>query len=136
MQIRFIFSILALMGLFLGLSFIVPTLTDAYFHNFNSMILFGYTGLIVFFTSSFFYTILKTRNPAPLKVKEMFLTTTLVWLFYSLIGCLPFMAEINGISFVDAWFESVSGLTTTGSTVLTHLNALPKGLLMWRSMLQ
>ncbi len=66
--------------------------------------------------------------------REAFLLTILVWLFLPLIATIPFLA--SGMSFTDASFESVSGMTTTGATVLTGLDDRPRGLLLWRSILQ
>ncbi len=65
--------------------------------------------------------------------REGFLLTVLVWTVLPCIAAIPFMA--SGMSFTDAVFESVSGLTTTGATVLTGLDALPRGLLLWRSII-
>lgn len=66
--------------------------------------------------------------------REAFLLTILVWLFLPLIATIPFLA--SGMSFTDASFESVSGMTTTGATVLTGLDDRARGLLLWRSILQ
>jgi trk system potassium uptake protein len=69
-------------------------------------------------------------------IREAYLLTALVWLVLPLLGSAPFYFSAQAITFTDAVFESVSGLTTTGSTVLTGLESLPPGLLLWRSMLQ
>jgi trk system potassium uptake protein TrkH len=71
-----------------------------------------------------------------LTIQQTFLLTTGVWLTLPLFGALPFMLGETGSSFTDAFFEAMSGLTTTGSTVLTGLDSLPKGLLLWRGILQ
>lgn len=65
--------------------------------------------------------------------KEGFVIVSLAWIVLSLIGCLPFI--ISGVipSFVDAFFETVSGLSTTGASILTDVEALPHGLMFWRS---
>ncbi|MFV2034429.1 MAG: TrkH family potassium uptake protein, partial [Halocynthiibacter sp.] len=65
-----------------------------------------------------------------------FLLTTGVWLALPLFGALPFLLGATEARFVDAFFEAMSGLTTTGSTVFSGLEELPRGLLLWRSMLQ
>lgn len=70
-----------------------------------------------------------------LRVKEMFLLTTLVWLSVCIFGALPFVF-ISHISFTDAFFETMSGVTTTGSSVLTDLAHQPSAILLWRSLLQ
>ncbi|MGX1500812.1 trk system potassium uptake protein TrkH [Labrenzia sp. MBR-25] len=69
-----------------------------------------------------------------LTLKETFLLTTLAWFTIPIFGALPLMTL--GIGFSDAVFEAVSGLTTTGSTVLSGLDNLPEGILIWRSLLQ
>jgi trk system potassium uptake protein len=68
--------------------------------------------------------------------QQTFLLTSLVWLALPLFGALPFMLGATEARLVDAVFEAMSGLTTTGSTVFTGLDALPRGLLLWRGMLQ
>ncbi len=68
-----------------------------------------------------------------LYAREGFLTVGLTWITVSLIGALPFLFSGAIPSFTDAFFETVSGFTTTGSTVLTNVEILPKGILFWRS---
>ncbi len=68
-----------------------------------------------------------------LYTREGFLTVSLTWILVSLFGCLPFVFSGAIPSFVDAFFETVSGFTTTGSTLLTDVEALPRGILFWRS---
>ena len=65
--------------------------------------------------------------------KEGFVTVALAWLCLSAIGALPFVLSGSVPSYVDAFFETVSGLTTTGSSVLPDVEILPRGLLFWRS---
>ncbi|MFM4650526.1 TrkH family potassium uptake protein [Aeromonas bivalvium] len=70
-----------------------------------------------------------------LGVREMFLLTTSVWGVACLFGALPFVF-INHIGFADAYFETMSGVTTTGSTVLSGLDGMAHSILLWRSILQ
>jgi trk system potassium uptake protein len=70
-----------------------------------------------------------------LRVREMFLLTTLVWSTVCVFSALPFVF-ITHISFTDAFFEAMSGVTTTGSTVLSGLDGISKPILLWRSVLQ
>lgn len=67
--------------------------------------------------------------------RQIFLLTTLCWLMVSAFGALPFMV-VHDMSFTDAFFETMSGVTTTGSTVITNLAEVNKGILLWRSLLQ
>ncbi len=71
-----------------------------------------------------------------LTIQQTFLITVGVWAMLPIFGALPFVMGATQSSFVDAYFEAMSGLTTTGSTVLTGLDDLPAGLLLWRGMLQ
>ena len=71
-----------------------------------------------------------------LTIQQTFLVTTGVWLALPVFGALPFVLGATEARFVDAFFEAMSGLTTTGSTVFSGLDALPKGLLLWRGILQ
>ncbi len=68
-----------------------------------------------------------------LYAREGFLTVALTWIVMSLAGCLPFIFSGAIPRFADAFFETVSGFTTTGSTILTNVEALPRGILFWRS---
>jgi trk system potassium uptake protein TrkH len=71
-----------------------------------------------------------------LSLQQTFLLTSGVWVALPVFGALPFMLGATELGFTDAFFESMSGLTTTGSTVLTGLDFLPRGLLLWRGILQ
>lgn len=71
-----------------------------------------------------------------LTIQQTFLLTTSVWLALPVFGALPFFFGATEARFVDAFFESMSGLTTTGSTVFSGLEGLPRGLLLWRGILQ
>ena len=71
-----------------------------------------------------------------ISLKEAFIITVLSWLLLTFLCAVPFLyTEIN-LGLVDALFESMSGVTTTGSTILSNLETLPKGILIWRSFLQ
>jgi len=71
-----------------------------------------------------------------LSMRQAFLMTNLAWLVIATFGALPFRFSELELSFVDSFFESVSGITTTGSTVIVGLDNAPPGLLLWRAILQ
>ncbi|PRX38179.1 trk system potassium uptake protein TrkH [Meinhardsimonia xiamenensis] len=71
-----------------------------------------------------------------LSLRQTFLIATLAWLVLPVFAAIPFMLGPPEARFVDAFFEAMSGLTTTGSTVFVGLDSLPEGVLLWRSMLQ
>lgn len=73
------------------------------------------------------------RGKQPLSLKDGFLTIVLSWLLSFVFGMLPYVLYGGEFTLINAWFESVSGFTTTGSTILNDIEALPKSLLFWRS---
>ena len=72
----------------------------------------------------------------PLSVKQAFLLTSLSWLALTGFAALPFAFSELNLSYTDAFFEAMSGLTTTGATILTGLDNAPPGILLWRALLQ
>jgi trk system potassium uptake protein TrkH len=70
-----------------------------------------------------------------LNLRQAFAMTTLSWVVITFFAALPFVYSELELSFTDAFFEAMSGLTTTGSTVITGLDVAPKGLLLWRALL-
>lgn len=88
-------------------------------------------------TASFGYMLVyKGRHEFVLIKRHLFLLTTLCWLSICLFSTLPFLLVLPDLSYVDAAFETVSAITTTGATVLTGLDQMPRGLLFWRAILQ
>ncbi|MBW8333943.1 MAG: TrkH family potassium uptake protein [Prolixibacteraceae bacterium] len=83
---------------------------------------------------TFFLTTRKQSENVTIHRKDAYLTVTLSWVFISLIGCLPYLFSGAIPSFVNALFESVSGFTTTGASILTDIEILPKSILFWRSL--
>ena len=71
-----------------------------------------------------------------LNLRQTFLLTSLVWLALPAFGALPFVLGAANSTWTDAFFEAMSGITTTGSTVLSGIQTLPEGLLLWRGILQ
>jgi trk system potassium uptake protein TrkH len=71
-----------------------------------------------------------------LNLRQAFLFTGLSWLSVAAFGAIPFAVSNLGMSVTDAFFESMSGITTTGATVMTELDTTPAGMLLWRSILQ
>tara|TARA_Y100000590_G_scaffold194346_1_gene220828 strand:- start:150 stop:1535 length:1386 start_codon:yes stop_codon:yes gene_type:complete len=71
-----------------------------------------------------------------LNLQQAFLLTTLSWLSIAIFGSLPFFLSNLNLSLIDSFFESMSGITTTGSTIITNLDNYPKSILIWRAILQ
>ncbi|MDB3973942.1 TrkH family potassium uptake protein [Alphaproteobacteria bacterium] len=79
-----------------------------------------------------------TNRNIELKIstKEAFVITVLSWVLLSILCSVPFIYTKSGLDVVDALFESMSGITTTGATIINNLESLPKGILIWRALLQ
>ena len=79
-----------------------------------------------------------TNRNVELKIstKEAFIITSLSWILLSILCAVPFIYTQSSLSVVDSLFESMSGITTTGATILNNLDELPKGILIWRALLQ
>ena len=78
-----------------------------------------------------FYIFRNSRNDVG--KRESYLLVTSIWLFFSAFGMLPFCLMPNHLSITDAIFETVSGLTTTGASIIENVDVLPHGILFWRS---
>ena len=111
----------------------IPTILDLIAHNDDWK---------TFLTSAFFTAfvgislILSNRGKATdLNIRQAFILTAATWTVLTFFAALPFMFSELDISFTDAFFETMSGLTTTGATVLTNLDHMPPGILFWRSLL-
>ncbi len=81
----------------------------------------------------FAMTLLARPGSKVIYAREGFVTVALSWVFLSLVGSLPFVISGEIPSFIDAFFETVSGFTTTGATILTDVEAMSKSMLFWRS---
>ncbi|MBG0860270.1 MAG: TrkH family potassium uptake protein [Bacteroidales bacterium] len=126
-----VFSIVLIIeGLFMLLSAGVSYLYKE--HAASSLLL---SAIITFVTGVIVFTPLRNEE----KVygnKEGYIIVTGIWLILSLFGTIPFLISGTIKNFTDAFFESISGFTTTGVTVLTNLESLPHGILFWRSLTQ
>ncbi len=92
------------------------------------------SAVFTFFIGGLLVLVAYDDQPVNLGIKEGFLLTTICWVTLTAFAAIPFAGL--GLSYTDAYFEAMSGLTTTGSTVLTKLDQLPRGLLLWRALLQ
>src|SRR6056297_3704411 len=96
---------------------------------------FFISGGIAFLVGSFSFYYNRTANKE-LGKREGFLIVSLVWVVFSLFGSLPFIISGEILSFTDAFFETISGFTTTGASILNDIESMPHGLLFWRSLTQ
>jgi len=96
---------------------------------------FFYSALITIVTGILVFTPLRNTEK-PYGTREGHIISTGIWLIFSLFGTLPYLFSGSAGNFTDAFFESISGFTTTGATIFTDIESLPKGLLFWRSLTQ
>ncbi len=118
----------------LGTAMLIPCYIDHANNHPNASAFFASACLCLFFGGALFLTNRDTQES--FNVREGFLLTTISWLLLSLAGALPLYLSDLDLSFTDSYFESISGITTTGSTVLSGLDSMSRGVLLWRSMLQ
>ena len=112
--------------------FMLPALVIAtYYKELPSVKGFAITTVILLILAVLL--IRQKRSDAGVYAREGFVTVSLGWILISLFGALPFYISGAIPSFLDCWFETVSGFTTTGASILTNVEALPMGLLYWRS---
>ncbi|SFI54450.1 trk system potassium uptake protein TrkH [Celeribacter neptunius] len=119
----------------LGLTMAIPMAVDLYFGSGEWHVFFR-AGVITFVFGAALTLSTQNAQQQGLSIQQMFLLTTLIWLILPLFGGIPFMLGATEASLTDAFFEAMSGMTTTGSTVFSGLDDLPEGVLLWRSMLQ
>ena len=135
MHLAFVSRVLGLMLMVFSTSMLVPIIfATIYQENTLPMFFLAFTiTMIVGFLSW-----LPARNmKGEIRIRDGFIITVLFWLVLSIFGALPFaLSQETNLSFIDALFESISGLTTTGATVFTNLEDLPKSILYYRQQLQ
>ena len=94
------------------------------------------TGFVTFLIGSFLFFLASEKN-GELRTKDGFIITIFFWTVLGFFGSIPFyLANLEGVTYIDSLFESISGLTTTGATVFVGLDEMPKSLLFYRQLLQ
>ena len=128
-----VFFTLGLLQIILGFSMIIPIIAQILYNETDAG--FIGSGLIsIVFGMLFFLSNLD--HDKKINLQQAFVLTSLSWLSIAVFGSLPFIFSKLDLSITDAFFESMSGITTTGSTIITNLDVAPKGILLWRAMLQ
>lgn len=127
--------VIGLLSAMLGASMIIPMAVD-HIHGNGHWQAFGQSALITAGTGALMALACANGVRDRLTLQQTFLLATAVWVALPLFAALPFVFGATGARGVDAVFEAMSGMTTTGATVFVRLEELPEGLLLWRSMLQ
>lgn len=134
MDFRPVVLVNGLLLVVLALSMAVPAVADLAVGN-RDWIVFVMSGAVTLFVGVAMALTSHARD-FRFTVRQGFVITTTVWLVNAAFAALPFMFSELRLSFTDAFFEAMSGLTTTGATVITGLDKLPPGILLWRALLQ
>jgi len=128
-----VFLALGILQIILGVSMIIPIVVQIIYNQLDSSFI-GAGIITIIFGVLFFLSNLS--HDKKLNLQQAFLLTALSWMSVAIFGSLPFIFSNLDLSITDAFFESMSGITTTGSTIITNLNDAPKAILLWRAILQ
>jgi trk system potassium uptake protein TrkH len=135
MRWRYILHTIAIMCFFFGLTMMLPLIVGLYYRD-PSVLAMIKSMAITVCSSLALHFIFKSGKAEVISQREGMAIVAIGWTAVGLFGALPFYFDSGFESFVDAAFESVSGFTTTGASILTNIEAVSKGLLFWRSFIQ
>ena len=132
MNVKPLINLFSILVMFFSASFVFPMIVSIIYKD-SALSIFIYTFLFVFFLGliGWFFS---RGDDRELGQKDGFIIITFFWLVLSVAGSIPFI--ISGMGFIDSFFESMSGITTTGATILTGLDSLPESILFYRQLLQ
>tara|TARA_B100001939_G_scaffold62480_1_gene51506 strand:+ start:1053 stop:2492 length:1440 start_codon:yes stop_codon:yes gene_type:complete len=128
-----VFFTLGILQIILGIFMLLPIIIQFFYSEIDSSF-FGAALVTTIFGILFFLSNLD--HDKKLNLQQAFLLTSLSWLSIAIFGSLPFIFSNIEFSITNAFFESMSGITTTGSTIIPNLENMPKGILFWRAILQ
>ena len=128
-----VFFTLGILQIILGIFMLIPIIVQFIYNEIDSSF-FGASIITIIFGTLFFLSNLDHQKK--LNLQQAFLLTALSWLSIAIFGSLPFVFSSINFSFTNAFFESMSGITTTGSTIISNLEIMPRGILFWRAILQ
>ena len=131
--VRAAIHIAAVFAIYLSVAMLLPAAVDLYYGN-DDWRSFAFTALFMGGLSLAIALATQGRVP-PANTRFGFLLVNFLWITLAIAGAVPFMTSSLQLSVTDAFFESVSGITTTGSTVISGLDTAPPGILIWRSLL-
>jgi trk system potassium uptake protein TrkH len=135
MRWRYILNIVGVLNFFFGLTMVFPLLCGLLYKESSVNALLESMAIAVG-SGALLHLFFKSAKAEVIAQREGMAIVTFAWTAIGLTGALPFYLGIEGCRFVDALFESVSGVTTTGASIFTDVASLPKGLLFWRSFIQ
>ena len=128
-----VFFTLGVLQVILGLAMIIPVIIQFIYNELDSSFISSGIITIIF---GILFLLSNLDHDKKLNLPQAFLLTALSWLSIAVFGSLPFIFSDLNLNVTDAFFESMSGITTTGSTVIVNLDIAPKSILLWRAILQ
>ncbi|MCG8624581.1 MAG: TrkH family potassium uptake protein [Proteobacteria bacterium] len=136
MALNPVLHILGILLSVLAATMLIPTAVDYYYGNADWQAFLVSFAITLFFGLGLLLSTRLRHSETSFGLKQAFLLTNGAWVGIGIFGALPFMLSSTGMGITDAVFESVSGVTTTGSTVIAHLESMSHGILIWRALLQ
>ncbi len=133
-DLRPIFLVAGLLLTTLGAAMFIPALADIVAGNRDWQVFFGSASLTLFVGGSL--TLINWGHAGKLSLQQAFIMTIFSWIALTAFAAMPLALSQLNMSYTDAFFEAMSGLTTTGSTVIVGLDSAPPGILLWRALLQ
>ncbi|TDX52684.1 TrkH family potassium uptake protein [Orenia marismortui] len=130
MRLKIVFNMLGTLLIFIGVSMLVPIFVALYYKEVDGIAFIVAMGFTIIIGK---ILVRVTESNEQLRHREGFAVVTLGWIAISIFGAIPFMLAGVFNNFIDAFFESVSGFTTTGATVIMSLESLSHTILFWRS---
>ncbi len=130
-------SVIHIIGLLLcieAIAMLIPLAVDLIYKN-SDWNAFFISSLITFFIGLILYYSFR-KEKVIIKIRQAFVLTILSWVVIAIFASLPFIFTSANLNYTDSFFESISGITTTGATVINNLDNLDEGILIWRSLLQ
>ena len=121
--------------LFFEATFMLIATVVAYFYNESDFLPLLYSSCITLAAALCSFFFIKKDPNTQFEKRDGYLFVTLIWVVFSLFGTLPFIIGGYAPNFVDAFFESMSGFTATGTSTFTDVETLPHGILLWRSLM-
>ena len=131
LTLKNVLKFLSIIGIALSLFFLIPIFTGYIYHeDIQKFILFD----LSFFSINLLFFLLMYKHVLKMRIKGSILAVNLIWILLGIAGAIP-LYLYSDISFADAFFEAISGFTTTGATIYSDIESLPKSILMLRSLM-
>ena len=128
-----VFFMIGVLLVVLGFSMLVPySMQLMYNENSHSFVSSSFITIFI----GVLFILANLEREFRLSLRQTFLFSTLAWLMVAVFGSLPFILSPKEFTFSEAFFESMSGITTTGATIITNLDESPKSILLWRAIMQ